>query len=135
MPEVMKASGCLLREIGSTNKTHLGDYAEAINETTGAILICHPSNYEIQGFTHKPALEEIVSLAHDHNLPVIYDLGSGSMPETSHLAGAYEPEVQKIVEAGVDLISFSGDKLLGGPQAGLIVGKRNMSNAAQRTTC
>jgi len=124
MPEVMKASGCLLREIGSTNKTHLGDYAEAINENTGAILICHPSNYEIQGFTHKPALEEIVSLAHDHNLPVIYDLGSGSMPETSHLAGAYEPEVQKIVEAGVDLISFSGDKLLGGPQAGLIVGKK-----------
>ncbi len=124
MPEVMKASGCVLREIGATNKTHLKDYLEAINENTGAILICHPSNYEIQGFTHKPALEEIVSLAHEHNLPVIYDLGSGSMPETSHLAGAYEPEVQRIVEAGVDLISFSGDKLLGGPQAGIIVGKK-----------
>ncbi|WP_456440978.1 L-seryl-tRNA(Sec) selenium transferase [Caldithrix abyssi] len=124
MPEVMKASGCILREIGSTNKTHLRDYEEAIHEQSGAILICHPSNYEVQGFTHKPALEEVVALAHDRGLPVIYDLGSGSMPETSHLAGGYEPEVNAIVRAGVDLISFSGDKLLGGPQAGIIVGKR-----------
>ena len=123
MPEVMKASGCILREIGATNKTHLRDYEEAINQNTGAILICHPSNYEIKGFTQKPKLEEIVTLAHDNNLPVIYDLGSGSMPETSHLAGGYELEVSTIVKAGVDLISFSGDKLLGGPQAGIIVGK------------
>ncbi len=124
MPEVMKASGCILREIGATNKTHLRDYEEAINENTGAILICHPSNYEIHGFTHKPPLEDIVELAHAHNLPIIYDLGSGSMPETSHLAGGYELEVNQIVKAGVDLISFSGDKLLGGPQSGIIVGKR-----------
>ncbi len=124
MPEVMKASGCKLKEIGSTNKTHLKDYQQAISEQTGAILICHPSNYEIKGFTHKPELQEIVTLAHQHNLPVIYDLGSGSMSETAHLAGAYEPEVSTIVKTGVDLISFSGDKLLGGPQAGIIVGKQ-----------
>ncbi|NOX88106.1 MAG: L-seryl-tRNA(Sec) selenium transferase [Calditrichaeota bacterium] len=124
MPEVMLSSGCILKEIGTTNKTHLKDYEEAVNENTGAILICHPSNYAVQGFTHKPDLKEIVSLAHRHNIPLIYDLGSGSTEETSKLFGGEEPEINAIVRAGADLVSFSGDKLLGGPQAGIIVGKR-----------
>ena len=124
LPEVMKAANCILHEIGTTNKTHLHDYEEAINENTGAILICHSSNFSVEGFTHKPALEEIVNLAHARGIPVIYDLGSGSTEETAHLFGGEEPEVTQILKANVDLVSFSGDKLLGGPQAGIIVGKR-----------
>ncbi len=124
LPEVMKVSGCILREIGTTNKTHLNDYEQAINERTGAILICHSSNYIVRGFTHKPELKDIIDLAHAHGLPVIYDLGSGSTKETAHLFGETEPEVVGILKAGVDLVSFSGDKLLGGPQAGIILGKR-----------
>lgn len=124
LPEVMRISGVKLREIGTTNKTHLRDYADAINARTAGILLCHTSNYEVQGFTHKPAITEIVALAKEHNLPVIYDLGSGSFAQTSRLGGIEEPEVTQIVQTGVDLISFSGDKLLGGPQAGIIVGKK-----------
>ncbi len=124
LPEVMKVSGCILHEIGTTNKTHLRDYEKAINENTGAILICHSSNYSVEGFTHKPELKEIVQMAHGKGIPVIYDLGSGSTDETAHLFGGDEPEVVAILNAGVDLISFSGDKLLGGPQAGIILGKR-----------
>ncbi len=124
LPEVMKVSGCILHEIGTTNKTHLRDYEQAINENTGAILICHSSNYLVQGFTHKPPLDEIIELAHTRGIPVIYDLGSGSTDETAHLFGEEEPEVVSILKAGVDLVSFSGDKLLGGPQAGIIVGKK-----------
>ncbi len=124
MPEVMKMSGCKLKDVGATNKTHLSDYADAISPKTAAILICHTSNYSIQGFTAKPALDELVRLASDHQIPLIYDLGSGAF-ETLHfdLKGE-EPLVSEIVAAGVDLVSFSGDKLLGGPQAGLIVGKK-----------
>ena len=124
LPEVMKNSGCKLHEIGTTNKTHLFDYEEAISTKTGAILICHTSNYEIKGFTYSPDLNEIVELARKHKIPVLYDLGSGSLIETKRFGSASEPEVSSIVEAGVDLVSFSGDKLLGGPQAGLIVGKK-----------
>ena len=124
LPEVMKASGCKLKEIGATNKTHLRDYQEAISEKTGAILICHTSNYEIQGFTHKPQLDELVELAHQHNLPLLYDLGSGSLYDWLRKKEDNEPLVEDIVAAGVDLVSFSGDKLLGGPQAGLIVGRK-----------
>ncbi len=125
LPEVMKASGCILREIGTTNKTHLRDYEEAINENTGAILICHSSNFSVEGFTHKPNLQDIVEIAHARGVPVIYDLGSGSTVETARLFGGEEPEITSILKAGVDLVSFSGDKLLGGPQAGIIVGKRD----------
>ncbi len=124
LPEVMKVSGCVLREIGTTNKTHLSDYEEAINENTGAILICHSSNFSVEGFTHKPNLQEIVEIAHARGVPVIYDLGSGSTVETAHLFGGEEPEITAILNASVDLVSFSGDKLLGGPQAGIIVGKQ-----------
>jgi L-seryl-tRNA(Ser) seleniumtransferase len=123
LPEVMKSSGCRLREVGTTNRTHLEDYENAINSKTGAILICHTSNYEVKGFTHSPHIEEIVALAQKHNLPVLYDLGSGSLIPTSKIGSASEPEVTEIIRKEVDLVSFSGDKLLGGPQSGMIVGK------------
>lgn len=123
LPEVMKSSGCKLREIGTTNRTHLADYENSISSKTGAILICHTSNYEIHGFTHHPSVEEIVALARKNNLPVLYDLGSGSLIPTNNFGSSSEPEVSEILDKDVDLISFSGDKLLGGPQSGLIVGK------------
>ncbi len=126
LPEVIRASGCFLKEIGTTNKTHLRDYQKAINENTGAILVCHPSNFQIQGFTHKPDIGELVELAKKHGVPLIYDLGSGSFNETAELFSHTEPEIQRILESGVDLVSFSGDKLLGGPQAGIIVGRREL---------
>ncbi|MBD3224800.1 MAG: L-seryl-tRNA(Sec) selenium transferase [Caldithrix sp.] len=124
LPEVMRISGCKLKEIGTTNKTHMRDYEQAISAETGGILICHPSNYEIQGFTQSPQLEELVRLGHEHNLPVVYDLGSGSLLSTQRFGSDSEPQIQQIVDQGLDLISFSGDKLLGGAQAGLIVGKQ-----------
>jgi len=124
MPEVMRLSGCKLHEIGTTNKTHLFDYEQAINSRTGAILICHTSNYEIKGFTQRPEFSDIIALAHKNNIPVLFDLGSGSLLETAQFGSDSEPEVSRMVQLGFDLISFSGDKLLGGPQAGLIVGKR-----------
>ena len=123
LPEVMKSSGCKLREVGTTNRTHLADYENAINNKTGAILICHTSNYEIKGFTHSPAIEEIVALAQKNKLPVLYDLGSGSLIPTQYFGSPSEPQVSVILDQDVDLISFSGDKLLGGPQCGMIVGK------------
>ena len=123
LPEVMKSSGCHLREVGTTNRTYIRDYENVINDKTGAILICHTSNYEIHGFTHNPPVEDIVALAARYNLPVIYDLGSGSLMPMSTFGSESEPEVREILKKNVDLVSFSGDKLLGGPQSGLIVGK------------
>jgi L-seryl-tRNA(Ser) seleniumtransferase len=124
LPEVMKISGVKLKEIGATNKTHLKDYEEAIGKKTGAILICHTSNYEVKGFTAKPAIDKIVKLAAEHKIPVIYDMGSGALVEEHRFGHKEEPLVSELVEADVDLISFSGDKLVGGPQAGFIVGKK-----------
>ncbi len=123
LPDVMKSSGCKLREIGTTNRTHLKDYEDAISSKTGAILICHTSNYEIQGFTYHPPVDAIVSLAKIYNLPVLYDLGSGSLMLTDKFGSNREPEIKEILNKDVDLVSFSGDKLLGGPQSGMIVGK------------
>jgi L-seryl-tRNA(Ser) seleniumtransferase len=125
LPEVMKISGVKLKEIGSTNKTHLKDYEEAISGKTGAILICHTSNYEVKGFTAKPSIDKIVTLAREKNIPLIYDMGSGALIE-KHRFGykEKEPLVSELADSGVDLISFSGDKLFGGPQAGFIVGKK-----------
>ena len=124
MPEVMRMSGCRLREIGTTNKTHLRDYEDAINKRTGAILLCHTSNYEVKGFTAHPDLEEIAALAQRHNIPLIFDLGSGSLISEKIFGGQTEPDVSSFIEAGIDLVSFSGDKLLGGPQAGIIAGRK-----------
>jgi len=124
MPEVMKNSQAKMVEIGSTNKTHLEDYTEAITERTAAIMIVHPSNFKIIGFTQKPEAAEILEIAHRKNIPVIYDLGSGALFDMTKLGFDYEPLVSEVIREGFDVVTFSGDKLLGGPQAGIIIGRR-----------
>ena len=124
VPEIMESCGARLREVGTTNKTHLADYERAIGEDTRAVMKVHTSNYRIVGFTETVTREEMGELAHRHNLPFIEDLGSGCLFDLNRLGIRDEPTVQECVRAGVGVLSFSGDKLLGGPQAGLIVGKR-----------
>lgn len=124
IPDVMAKSGGLLKEVGTTNRTHLKDYEGAISDKTGLLLKVHTSNYAIVGFTTGLTLPELVDLGRRCNLPVMEDLGSGTLIDFSRYGLEAEPTVQDSVKAGVDLISFSGDKLLGGPQAGLIVGRR-----------
>lgn len=124
IPEVMEQSGAKLVSVGATNRTHMKDYESAITEETAALLKVHTSNYKIVGFTSSVELEELVELAFRHELPVIEDLGSGVLVDLSKYGLEYEPTVQNSVKAGVDIITFSGDKLLGGPQAGIIVGKK-----------
>ncbi len=124
VPDVMERSGAILREVGTTNKTHLKDYEKAINENTGLLLKVHASNYKIVGFTKEVSPEELVKLGRKYKLPVMWDLGSGSFIDLSTYGAGTEPTVQQAVDAGVDVLTFSGDKLLGGPQAGLILGKQ-----------
>lgn len=124
IPDVLEQSGATLVEIGTTNKTHLSDYEDAINENTAALLKVHTSNYRIVGFTESVSNEELVPLAREHEIPVIEDLGSGVLIDLSKYGITYEPTVQDAVRAGVDVVTFSGDKLLGGPQAGIIIGKK-----------
>jgi L-seryl-tRNA(Ser) seleniumtransferase len=124
VPDVMERSGAILREVGTTNKTHLKDYEKAINENTGLILKVHTSNYKIVGFTKEVPPDELAKLGKKHNLPVMWDLGSGSFIDLSTYGAAGEPTVQQAVDSGVDVLTFSGDKLLGGPQAGMILGKK-----------
>jgi len=124
VPEVMERSGAKLREVGATNKTHLKDYEKAINENTGLLLKVHTSNYKIVGFTREVSPEDLVKLGKKHNLPVMWDLGSGSFVDLSTYGAGSEPTVQQAVHSGVDVLTFSGDKLLGGPQAGMILGKK-----------
>jgi len=124
VPEVMERSGAVLREVGATNKTHLKDYEKAINENTGLLLKVHASNYKIVGFTKEVTAGELAKLGKKHNLPVMWDLGSGSFVDLSTYGAGDEPTVQQAVDSGVDVLTFSGDKLLGGPQAGLIIGKQ-----------
>jgi L-seryl-tRNA(Ser) seleniumtransferase len=121
IPEIMEQSGAVLREVGTTNKTHLADYERAINENTRLIMSVHHSNFRISGFTSKPTLRELVGLGKDHKIPVYEDLGSGCMIDLKE-QGIDEHRPAESLEAGVGVVSFSGDKLLGGPQAGLIVG-------------
>lgn len=123
MPEVMAMSGAILREIGTTNKTHLRDYAAAIGPETGAILRVHHSNYRILGFHSEPSIEELTALGREKNIPVIDDIGSGALVDLAAFGLGTEPLVRESVAAGVDIACFSGDKLIGGPQSGLIVGK------------
>ena len=123
LPDVMKKSGAKMIEVGTTNRTHLKDYENAISSKTGAVLIAHTSNYRVQGFTKKPTETEIVDLAHRHGIPVIMDLGSGALIPMEALGLPSEPVVADAVSRGFDIVTFSGDKLLGGCQAGLIVGK------------
>lgn len=123
MPEVMKAGGAIMVEVGTTNKTHLRDYRDALNANTGALLKVHTSNYRVLGFTQSVPVHDLVALAHQHGLPVIYDMGSGVIEDLEHWGYPHEPVARQYVEAGVDVITFSGDKILGGPQAGVIIGK------------
>ncbi len=126
IPEVMKKSGATLVEVGATNRTHLRDYENAITEETALLLKVHTSNFRIIGFTSEISAEELVILGTKHGLPVMEDLGSGSLIDLSAYGLPKEPTVQELVKAGVDVITFSGDKLLGGPQAGIIVGKKKV---------
>jgi L-seryl-tRNA(Ser) seleniumtransferase len=119
-------------EVGSTNKTHIEDYEKAITNRTAAILLVHPSNYKIVGFTKKPETKDVLNLAHRHNLPVIFDLGSGAFIDMSQFGFEYEPVVRDVIAMDFDIVTFSGDKLLGGPQAGIIVGKKEYLNKIKK---
>lgn len=124
IPDVMKSSNAHLVEVGTTNKTHLEDYSDAITENTGALLKVHTSNFKILGFTESVSVEELSKLSKEKDIPIIEDIGSGVLIDLSKYGLKYEPTVQDSIKAGVDIVSFSGDKLLGGPQAGIIVGKK-----------
>lgn len=126
VPDVMKQSGAKLAEIGTTNKVRLSDFKEALAEPTGLVMRAHRSNFKIVGFTEEPELEKIVEVAHHAGVPVVDDLGSGALMDTVKYGFAHEPTVQESLAAGVDLVCFSGDKLLGGPQAGIIVGRKEL---------
>ena len=126
IPDVMSKSGGILKEVGTTNRTHLRDYENAVNENTALLLKVHRSNYSVIGFTAEVSLKELVSLGARHDMPVMEDLGSGTFIDFSKYGLAKEPTVQESVAAGVDVVTFSGDKLLGGPQAGIIVGKKHI---------
>ncbi|MGC2323459.1 MAG: L-seryl-tRNA(Sec) selenium transferase, partial [Terriglobales bacterium] len=123
IPDVMAKSGAVLREVGTTNRTRLADYEKAINERTRLLLRVHRSNFQIVGFTEQPSLEDLVGLARKHKLRILEDLGSGAMIELRSVGVSGEPSVWDSLRAGVDVVSYSGDKLLGGPQAGLISGQ------------
>jgi L-seryl-tRNA(Ser) seleniumtransferase len=131
IPEIMEQSGAILREVGTTNRTHLADYENAINEKTRVLLRVHPSNFKVSGFTDKPSLEELVALSQRSGLPLVEDLGSGCLVDLS-AHGIGEPTVRQSVETGVSLVMFSGDKLLGGPQAGVIAGKKELVTRVRR---
>ena len=124
IPDIMLRSGAVLREVGATNRTHLRDYADAVTAETALLLKVHTSNYRVVGFTAEVSSRELVELGRERGIPVMEDLGSGSLVDLRPWGFPYEPTVQETVSAGVDLVSFSGDKLLGGPQAGIVVGRR-----------
>jgi L-seryl-tRNA(Ser) seleniumtransferase len=126
VPEIMEQSGVTLREVGTTNQTSLEDYTKAINDNTALILKVHPSNFVQKGFVGETSISELSALAGEHNLPLVFDLGSGAMLDTSQFGLAPEPTVQQTLRDGADLVCFSGDKLFGGPQAGIIAGKRKL---------
>lgn len=124
IPDVMKQSGAKLLEVGTTNRVHLADYENALEEKPALIMRAHRSNFTISGFTSEPSLREIASVSKDAGIPLVDDLGSGTLLDTEQYGLAHEPMVQESLEDGADLVCFSGDKLLGGPQAGVIVGRK-----------
>ncbi|MEA3407610.1 MAG: L-seryl-tRNA(Sec) selenium transferase [Chloroflexota bacterium] len=132
IPDVMAQSGARLVEVGTTNRTYLSDYAEAITEDTCALLRAHRSNFTIGGFSYQPSIADLVAFAREHGLLMLHDLGSGTFIDTGQFGLRHEPTVQESVEAGVDVLSFSGDKLLGGPQAGIIVGDADLMRRLRR---
>ena len=126
VPDVMKQSGARLVEVGATNKVRLSDYREALEEPAALVMRAHRSNFKIIGFTEEPELKDIVEVAHQAKIPVVDDLGSGALLDTAKYGLAHEPTVGESLAAGVDLVCFSADKLLGGPQAGIILGKKSL---------
>ena len=126
VPDVMKQSGAKLAEVGATNKVHLRDYREALSEGAAMVLRAHRSNFKIVGFTEEPELAKIANLAHEFDVPFVDDLGSGALLDTGKYGLGHEPTVQESLAAGADIVCFSGDKLFGGPQAGIIVGKKDL---------
>ncbi|HZD72900.1 MAG TPA: L-seryl-tRNA(Sec) selenium transferase [Actinomycetota bacterium] len=128
LPAIMEAAGVELVEVGTTNRTHLADYTRAIGERTACLLAVHPSNYQVVGFTTGPPLDQVAGVAHQHGLPLLHDLGSGLVGDPF----GDEPSVGQSLAAGADLVLFSGDKLLGGPQAGLLVGREDLVHALAR---
>ena len=132
IPDVLRQSGATLVEVGTTNRTYVRDYENAIAESTGAILSVHASNFKVVGFSHTPEIAELVELGSKYDVPLLHDLGSGCLLDTTEFGLAHEPMPQESIGAGASLAFFSGDKLLGGPQAGIIVGKRDMVDAISR---
>jgi L-seryl-tRNA(Ser) seleniumtransferase len=130
LPDVMEASGAVLREVGTTNRTHARDYRRAVGPRSALMLVVHPSNYEITGFTASPNLDEIVAIAHEAGLPVLFDTGSGLLAPDERMPR--EPDASSALATGVDLVCFSGDKLLGGPQAGVLAGRSSLIEACRR---
>ena len=126
IPDVIRKSGCNMVEVGTTNKTHLKDYQQAITKNTGAFLVAHTSNYKVLGFTQTVELNDLSALAKKHRIPLILDLGSGAIADFQKLNLPYEPTVRTYLKSGASVLSFSGDKLLGGPQAGIICGKKSL---------
>ncbi|OAA91652.1 L-seryl-tRNA(Sec) selenium transferase [Clostridium ljungdahlii] len=124
VPDVMSFSGARLVEVGTTNRTHLYDYDNNINENTGVLLKVHTSNFKILGFTEDVSLEELVKLGYENKMPVVEDIGSGTLIDFSKYGFTHEPTVQESIKKGVDVVTFSGDKMLGGPQAGIVIGKK-----------
>jgi L-seryl-tRNA(Ser) seleniumtransferase len=131
IPEIMAESGAVLREVGTTNRTRTEDYERAINEKTRVLLRVHPSNFQMSGFTDKPQLADLVALSKKTNIPLIEDIGSGCLLDLCSF-GIHEPTVRQSIESGVSLVVFSGDKLLGGPQAGVIAGKKDLVEKVRR---
>jgi L-seryl-tRNA(Ser) seleniumtransferase len=131
IPEIMEQSGAVLREVGTTNRTRIADYENAINEKTCVILRVHPSNFTVSGFTEKPEVAELIALGQRSRLPIVEDLGSGCLMDLSPV-GISEPTARESVEAGFSLVLFSGDKMLGGPQAGIIAGKKDLVQKVRR---
>lgn len=132
IPDIIRSSGCRLMEVGTTNRTHLSDYEQALDEGGGLLLKVHPSNYRVTGFTQEVPLAQLVALGRQRQVPVAVDLGSGALVEMAHFGLPAEPTVQEAVRSGADIVTFSGDKLLGGPQAGLIVGRREYLQRLKR---